>query len=106
MLKLPMVTFIVTSYNYEKYILRTLLSIKNQSYENFEIIVVDDCSKDNSCKIVEDFIADNQDLKITLIKQETNQGQLGAMLKGLKKAQGQFITYVDSEDMVMEYYSK
>lgn len=106
MLKLPMVTFIVTSYNYEKYILRTLLSIKNQSYENFEIIVVDDCSKDNSCKIVEDFIADNQDLKITLIKQETNQGQLGAMLKGLKKAQGQFITFVDSDDMLMEDFAK
>ena len=47
MLKLPLVSFIVTSYNYEKYILKTLESIKNQTYKNFEINVVDDCSSDN-----------------------------------------------------------
>ena len=82
MLKTPLVSFVVTSYNYEKYILQTLESIKNQSYSNFEIIVVDDCSNDNSCKIIENFIADNQDLRITLIKQEINQGQLSAMQRG------------------------
>ena len=82
MLKLPLVTFIVTSYNYEKYILKTLESIKAQTYKNFEIIVVDDCSSDNSCEIIEDFISDNQDLKITLIKNETNQGQLASMIRG------------------------
>ena len=56
MLKFPLVSFVVTSYNYEKYILETLESIKSQTYKNFEIIVVDDCSKDKSCDIVEDFI--------------------------------------------------
>ena len=68
MLKFPLVSFVVTSYNYEKYILETLESIKSQTYKNFEIIVVDDCSKDKSCDIVEDFISNNQNLKITLIK--------------------------------------
>ena len=72
MLKLPLVTFVVTSYNYEKYILRTLESIKAQTYKNFEIIVVDDCSNDKSREIVESFISDNQDLIITLIKHEKN----------------------------------
>ena len=72
MFKLPLVSFIVTSYNYEKYILRTIESIKNQSYTNFEIIVVDDCSSDKSCEIVENFIAENQYLRITLIKQKYN----------------------------------
>ena len=102
MLKTPLVSFVVTSYNYEKYILRTLESIKNQSYSNFEIIVVDDCSNDNSCKIVENFIADNQDLRITLIKQEINQGQLSAMQRGLKEAQGQFVSFIDSDDILFE----
>lgn len=106
MLKTPLVSFVVTSYNYEKYILRTLESIKNQSYSNFEIIVVDDCSNDNSCKIVENFIADNQDLRITLIKQEINQGQLSAMQRGLKEAQGQFISFIDSDDILFEDYAK
>ena len=106
MLKLPLVTFVVTSYNYEKYILRTLESIKNQSYANFEIIIVDDCSSDNSCEIIENFISENQDLKITLIKQNKNQGQLSAMLRGLKEAQGEFISFIDSDDVLMEDYAK
>lgn len=106
MLKLPMISFVVTSYNYEKYILKTLESIKAQTYRNFEIIIVDDCSKDNSCKIIEDFISENQDLKITLIKQNSNQGQMASMIKGLEFAQGQFISFIDSDDILMPDYAK
>ena len=106
MLKLPMISFVVTSYNYDKYILKTLESIKAQSYRNFEIIIVDDCSKDNSCKIIEDFISENQDLKITLIKQSSNQGQMASMIKGLESAQGQFVSFIDSDDILMPDYAK
>lgn len=106
MLKLPMISFVVTSYNYEKYILKTLESIKAQTYRNFEIIIVDDCSKDNSCKIIEDFISENQDLKITLIKQSSNQGQMASMIKGLESAQGQFVSFIDSDDILMPDYAK
>lgn len=106
MLKLPLVTFAVTSYNYEKYILKTLESIKAQTYKNFEIIVVDDCSSDNSCEIIEDFISDNQDLKITLIKNETNQGQLASMIRGLENAEGQFISFIDSDDILLPEYAQ
>lgn len=106
MLKLPMISFVVTSYNYEKYILKTLESIKAQTYRNFEIIIVDDCSNDNSCKIIEDFISENQDLKITLIKQSSNQGQMASMIKGLEFAQGQFVSFIDSDDILMPDYAK
>ncbi len=106
MLKLPLVTFVVTSFNYEKYILKTLESIKAQTYRNFEIIVVDDCSSDNSCKIIEDFISENQDLKITLIKQETNKGQLASMIRGLREAKGQFVSFIDSDDILMKDYAQ
>ena len=106
MLKLPLISFVVTSYNYEKYILKTLESIKKQSYTNFEIIVVDDCSSDNSCDIIENFIAENQDLKITLIKQTTNQGQFASMIRGLKEANGQFVSFIDSDDILFEDYAK
>lgn len=106
MLKLPLVSFVVTSYNYEKYILKTLESIKNQSYKNFEIIIVDDASTDSSCQIAEEFISDNQDLKITLYKQEKNQGQLAAMLKGLAHTNGIFVSFVDSDDILMPDYAK
>lgn len=106
MLKLPLVTFVVTSYNYEKYILKTLESIKAQTYKNFEIIVVDDCSTDNSTEIIEQFISENQDLKITLIKQETNGGQLCAMIRGLKEANGQFVSFIDSDDILFPEYAQ
>lgn len=106
MLKLPLVSFVVTSYNYEKYILKTLESIKKQSYKNFEILVVDDCSSDNSCKVVEKFIEENQDLKITLFVQNKNQGQMSAMMRGLKEAQGQFVSFIDSDDILMPDYAK
>lgn len=106
MLKLPMISFVVTSYNYEKYILKTLESIKSQTYRNFEIIIVDDCSNDNSGKIIEDFISENQDLKITLIKQSSNQGQMASMIRGLDIAQGQFVSFIDSDDILMPDYAK
>ena len=72
MLKLPLVSFIVTSYNYEKFLYKTLESIKNQSYKNFEIIIVDDASSDNSVNIAEEFIAQNQDLPVPLSSLLTN----------------------------------
>lgn len=106
MLKLPMISFVVTSFNYGKFILTTLESIKAQTYKNFEIIIVDDCSSDNSCEIIEDFISHNQDLKITLIKHEKNMGQFASMITGLKAAQGEFISFIDSDDVLTPQYAK
>lgn len=106
MLKLPMISFVVTSFNYGKFILTTLESIKAQTYKNFEIIIVDDCSSDNSCEIIKDFISYNQDLKITLIKHEKNMGQFASMITGLKAAQGQFISFIDSDDVLTPQYAK
>ena len=106
MLKLPLVSFVVTSYNYDKFLYKTLESIKAQSYKNFEIIIVDDASSDNSVQTAESFIADNQDLRVTLIVNKENQGQLASMLRGLKRAQGQFVSFIDSDDVLFEDYAK
>jgi len=106
MFKMPLVSFIVTSYNYERYILKTLESIKSQTYSNFEIIIVDDCSDDNSYEICKNFVSQNQDLRITLIKNEINSGQLASMLNGLKLAKGQFVSFIDSDDVLFENYAQ
>lgn len=98
--KMPTASVVVTSYNYEKYILKTLESIKSQTYGNFEIIIVDDFSSDKSVEICEKFIAENQDLKITLLKNDKNRGQLYSMLRGLKLAQGEFVSFLDSDDVL------
>ncbi len=105
MLNLPLITFVVTSYNYEKYILKTLESIKNQTYRNFEIIVVDDFSTDNSVQLIEEYITKNPDLNIKLIKQDRNYGQLRACQTGLKQAQGQFVSFIDSDDVITKDYA-
>lgn len=104
MLKLPLVSIILTSYNYSKFIEKTLESIKQQTYKNFEIIVVDDCSTDNSVEVIENFIQYNQDYRITLIKHDLNKGQFASMLDGLKIAQGVFISFVDSDDILLPAY--
>ena len=105
MLKLPLVSFVVTSYNYSKYIEKTLESIKAQTYKNIEIIVVDDCSNDNSSDVVERFIEQNQDLRITLVKHESNQGQFSSMIDGLKLCRGQFVSFVDSDDILLKEFA-
>lgn len=106
LLQLPLVSFIVTSYCYEKFILKTLESIKNQSYENIEIIVVDDKSPDNSVELVKGFIEKNKDLSITLIEQPENVGQMATMQTGLRAAKGQFISFIDADDILIKDYAK
>lgn len=106
MIKNPLVSFVVTSYNYAKYIERTLDSIKGQTYNNFEIIIVDDASDDNSAEIIERYIEQNQQLRITFINHKENIGQLGSMIDGLKIAQGVFVSFIDSDDVLMKNYAE
>lgn len=106
MLKNPLISFIVTSFNYEKFICKTLESIKNQTYREFEIIIVDDKSSDNSVQVIERFIADNQDLRIILLKHNENKGQLAAFQTGLRQAQGVFVSFIDSDDVILKDYAK
>ncbi len=103
--EMPLVTFVVTSYNYEKYILKTLESIKSQTYKNIEIIVVDDKSSDNSVELIKKFISENRDLNIKLTEHEYNYGQLKAFQTGLKEANGQFISFIDSDDIIVKDYA-
>ena len=106
MLNLPLISFVVTSYNYERFLCKTLDSIKAQTYKNFEVIIVDDASSDNSVCVAEKFIAENQDLRVTLLVNETNQGQLASMLRGVRSAVGTFVSFVDSDDMLLPDYAK
>lgn len=103
-LKLPLVSFIVTSFNYEDYIAKTLESIKNQSYRNFEIIVVDDLSTDNSVEKIKAFAKSNPELILKLVKHSENHGQMAAMQNGLCQARGKFVCFVDSDDVLFPDY--
>lgn len=103
-LKLPLVSFIVTSFNYEDYVVKTLESIKNQTYQNIEIIVVDDFSTDNSIEKIKEFAKTNPELGVKLIKHSENHGQMASMQNGLAQASGKFVCFIDSDDVLLQDY--
>ena len=92
------ISVVIPMYNASKTIERALNSIKEQTFKcNYQIIVVNDGSKDNSQEIVEKYIADNPELNIILINQ-INGGVSKARNTGLKHATGDFIALLDSDD--------
>lgn len=97
-----MISVIIPLYNVEKYIENCLKSFENQKYKNFEIIIVNDGTKDNSANIVKQYIGKSQ-MKIKLICQE-NAGVSAARNKGIINAQGKYLCFVDSDDMVVPEY--
>ena len=103
-LNLPKVSFIVITHNFEKFVCDCLRSIRNQTYKNFEIIVVDDVSKDSTVEKIENFIDENKDVEIKFIKNEKNLGQLASFIKGIEIAQGQFVCQIDGDDILFPEY--
>ena len=98
----PKISVIVPVYNVENYIEKSLKSLFNQTYKNLEIIIVDDCSTDNSKSIVEDLIKDKKN--IIFFSNKKNGGLSFARNEALKRATGDYIGYIDSDDYVPENY--
>lgn len=94
----PKISIIIPLYNKEQYIGRCIESIQNQSYQDFEIILVDDCSSDNSIKIIEKKA--EFDNRIKYIPHEKNLGTMKARETGYKNAMGEYIVFVDSDDFL------
>lgn len=96
---LPLVSIVTPSYNYDRFIEDTLLSVKNQDYPNIEHIVMDGGSNDHTVSILTKY-EDTYNLKW---RSEPDKGQSDAINKGSKIAQGQIIGWLDSDDV---YFSK
>ncbi len=94
-----LVSVIIPVYNEENNISKSLESVLNQTYKNIEIIVVNDCSTDNTKEIVEEYI--KKDSRIKLINKPKNEGLLQARLTGMKEAKGEYIYSVDADDSVL-----
>ncbi|MCY3036068.1 MULTISPECIES: glycosyltransferase family 2 protein [Aerococcus] len=92
-------SIIMPVYNVENYLERSINSILNQSYKDWELIIVNDGSKDSSKKICEEFA--NNDNRIKLINQK-NQGSGVARAKALENAKGDYIVFVDPDDFTVE----
>ena len=97
---LPEVSVIIPLYNAEKYIAECLESVLAQTFTNFEVIVVDDCSTDNSCVIVESYIPKfSGRLKLYHMEKNSGSGAL-ARNKGLKLSRGKYIFNIDNDDLI------
>lgn len=90
----PLVSVVIPVYNRDDTVGRAISSVLNQSYKNFELIVVDDCSSDNSLKVICEF----QDERIRVIALKRNLGANAARNKGIMEARGEYVAFQDSDD--------
>lgn len=91
-----LVSIIVPVYNAEKFIKDTITNILEQTYQNFELIIINDCSKDNSKKIIKEY--EKKDKRIKLIENKKNSGAANSRNNGIKNANGRYICFLDADD--------
>ena len=96
------VSIIIPVYNVEQYLRQCLDSVCNQTFKEIEIIVVNDCSLDNSLQIIKEY--QQNDNRIVLIDLKQNVGVSLARKEGIKVAKGKFVAFVDSDDWVKNDY--
>ena len=93
-----LISIIMPSFNTGKYITETIESVLAQSYKNWELIIVDDCSSDNTDEIVSTYLSDD---RIHYLKNEKNSGAAFSRNIALRKAKGKWIAFLDSDDLWM-----
>ena len=93
----PLVTVLMTVYNGSEYLDASVQSIINQTFEDFEFLIINDCSTDDSTKIIESF----NDQRIVIYDNEKNIGQTKSLNIGLKLAKGKYIARIDADDTAL-----
>jgi teichuronic acid biosynthesis glycosyltransferase TuaG len=92
-----LVSIITPTYNSEKFITETIQSVQNQTYKNWEMLIVDDCSSDKTVAIIQQFMED--DHRIHLIRLNKNSGASKARNKAINEVKGDFMTFLDADDI-------
>ena len=93
-----LVSIIVASYNYGRYLRENLESLKNQTYTNIEIIVVDDGSTDNSIEIINEYVETDKRFKLIIHDNHSNLGLNKSLKKALEYCNGDYIAFCESDD--------
>lgn len=91
-----LVSIITPSYNTAKFIAETIRSVQAQTYKNWELLIVDDCSTDNTDEIVQEYMSDT---RIKYLKNEKNSGAAVSRNRALREAKGKWIAFLDSDDL-------
>ncbi|PUV23705.1 glycosyltransferase family 2 protein [Sphingobacterium athyrii] len=95
--KQPLVTVLMAAYNTERYIAQAIQSILDQTYNNFELLIIDDCSLDGTLNEIRKF----EDSRIRLLQNHTNQGVVITRNRVLREGKGEFIAIMDSDDIAI-----
>ena len=95
----PKITVITASYNYENYIAETIESIINQKYQNWELIIADDGSKDNSIKVIQEYCNKDNRIKLVTHKNNANKGLPETVKLALSHATGEYTAFLESDDI-------
>ena len=96
----PKISIIITVYNGEGYLKTSLLSIQNQDFKDVEILMVDDCSKDNSVNLIKELMI--KEHRIVLYQNEENKGMLYTKTKGVLLAKGKYVLILDMDDIYVQ----
>ncbi|MGN0712019.1 MAG: glycosyltransferase family 2 protein [Anaerovoracaceae bacterium] len=94
-----LVSIITPSYNTARFVTETIKSVQKQTYQNWEMIIVDDCSSDNSLEIIERYLNDTKETRVKVIKNEKNSGAAVSRNRALREANGRWIAFLDSDDL-------
>ncbi len=97
MKKEELVSIVIPVYNSEKFIKETIQTVENQTYQNWELLLVNDCSTDSSENIIKKY--ETEDKRIRLINLEKNSGAAIARNKGIDEAKGKYIAFLDADDL-------
>jgi len=97
--KIPLVSVVMPAYNSEKYIGESIESILNQTYKNFEFIIINDASTDKTLKIIKEYA--KKDKRIKIIENKKNLGNYGARNVGIFNSKGEFVAQQDADDISM-----
>ena len=98
------ISIITASYNYADYIGDTIKSVLNQTYSDWELIIVDDGSTDNSVDIIKQYCKEDNRIKFFAHENNENKGLKDTLLLGISKAQGEWIAFLESDDCWQENY--
>lgn len=103
-ISLPKVDVIIGNYKQGRFIRDAILSVSQQTYSNFECVIVDDASQDGSAEIVHRVLQELNDKRFSFIERQENGGQMAAMLTGLEQGNSPFVTFLDADDVWLPSY--
>ncbi|WP_121809108.1 glycosyltransferase family 2 protein [Mucilaginibacter kameinonensis] len=97
---MSLITVIIPVYNVELYIGECIQSLLDQSFGDFDIVIIDDCSPDNSITIAREMLSQQSQIRWTIIKHKKNGGLSASRNTGIKVAEGDYLCFIDSDDWI------